>query len=72
MGDDTYTVCAQPYSNDDSHRQGGRWPGDTVNGKTRKNVQESRAASVCVCVIVFVVRKGGGVYVRLCCRAHHL
>lgn len=29
-------ICAQLYLNDDSHRQGGHWPGDTVNGKTRK------------------------------------
>lgn len=35
-GDPTSLLCAQPYLNDDSHGQGGHWPGDTVNGKTCK------------------------------------
>lgn len=70
------SICAQPYLNDDSHRQGGHWPGDTVNGKTRKKY---RSVAVCVCVDVCECLwswAGGeseeGVYVMLLCGAHHL
>lgn len=37
-----------PYLNDDSQRQGGHWPGDTVNGKTRK---KSGSAVLFVCIL---------------------
>ena len=77
------SICAQPYLNDDSHRQGGHWPGDTVNGKTRKKYR-SVEPCVCVCVCVCVCARASvyghgreweseqGVYVMLLCGAHHL
>lgn len=45
-------ICARPYLNDDSHRQGGHWPGDAVNGKTRKTYRsvEPLCANVCDCL----------------------
>jgi len=51
-------ICAQPYLNDDSHRQGGHWPGDTVNGKTRKKYRSTQLR-VWMCVSVYVHSQEG-------------
>lgn len=64
-------ICAQTYLNDDSHRQGGHLPGDTVNGWTRKTYS-SVDLCVCRCACECLCLWSGGEGVTWDCFVEHI